>query len=77
MTGSTQTKSNRKNYHAVLNAYDEYGKRRLKWVDTKIPKAGNNKRLANKKFVEILVEYDENGVDLTKDMYFSDFMEHG
>ena len=75
MTGSIQVKNNRKNYYAVLNVYDEEGKRKLKWVDTRVPKAGNNKRLANKRLVEILAEYDRDGVDATKDMHFAEFME--
>ena len=34
MTGSIQIKKDRKNYYAVLNFYDESGKRRPKWIDT-------------------------------------------
>jgi integrase len=74
MTGSIQTKKDRKNYYAVLNVYNEDGERKLKWVDTGVPTKGNNKRLANKRLQEILVEYGENGVDITKDVYFTDFM---
>ncbi|MDR2168143.1 MAG: phage integrase SAM-like domain-containing protein [Clostridiales bacterium] len=74
MTGSIQTKTNRKNYFAVINVYDEHGKRRLKWIDTGIPTKGNNKRLANKRLQEILVEYANSGIDVTKDEYFTDFM---
>jgi len=75
MTGSIQTKKDRKNYYAVLNVYDEHGKRKLKWIDTGISKSGNNKRLANKRLCEIIAEYDNNDVDVTKDAYFAEFME--
>jgi len=76
MTGSIQTKSNRKNYYAVLNIYDEHGKRKLKWVDTGVPVAGNNKRLANKRLAEILVEYDKDGIDVTKNTDFVNLLEN-
>jgi hypothetical protein len=33
VTGSIQVKDGRANYFAVLNAYNESGKRKLKWVD--------------------------------------------
>ena len=71
MTGSIQVKSNRKNYYAVLNAYDESGNRKLKWVDTGVPIKGNNKRKANARLQEILSEYGENGVDVTKNTDFA------
>lgn len=74
MTGSVQTKSNRKNYFAVLNIYDENGKRKLKWVDTGVPIKGNNKRKANVRLQEILSKYDESGINSTKDTNFTDFM---
>ena len=75
MTGSIQVKKGRKNYFAVLNVYDDLGKRKLKWVDTGVLVAGNNKRAANKRLAEILVEYGEGGIDLTKDSDFADFMQ--
>ena len=74
MTGSIQQKNDRKNYYAVLNVYDESGKRKLKWVDAGIPTKGNNKRLANKRLAEILSEYSDGGIDITKDELFTDFM---
>ena len=75
MTGSIQTKSNRKNYFAVLNAYDENGKRKPKWVDTGIPIKGNNIRKAKTKLQELLAEYDETGIDINKDTCFIIFLE--
>jgi len=75
MTGSILTKNGRKNYYAVLNVYGEDSKRRRKWIDTGVPVAGNNKRLANKRLQEILSEYSNGYVDLTKDASFINFME--
>ena len=75
MTGSIQTKKGRANYYAVINAYDSNGKRKLKWIDTGIPVKGNNKRKANAKLKELLVEYGDNHIDIIKDDYFTDFME--
>jgi len=75
MTGSIQTKKGRANYYAVINAYDCNGKRKLKWIDTGIPVKGNNKRKANAKLTELLVEYNSNDVNLCKDVDFIDFME--
>jgi len=75
MTGSIQIKSGRANYYAILNAYDSNGKRKLKWIDTGIPVKGNNKRKANAKLKELLVEYSDNHIDIIKDDYFTDFME--
>lgn len=73
MTGSIQVKKGRQNYFAVLNAYDDNGKRKLKWIDTGIPVKGNNKRKADAKLKELLVLYDENNVDLSKDILVVDF----
>ena len=75
MTGSIQTKSNRRNYFAVLNIYDEHGKRKLKWIDTGVAVKGNNKRMANKRLQEILLEYGDDGVDFTKDGLFTDYIQ--
>jgi len=74
MTGTITTKTGRKNYYAVLNVYDETGKRKRKWIDTGVAVEGHNKRKANARLVEILAEYSRNDVDLTKDMIFMDFM---
>jgi len=74
MTGSIQQKSNRRNYFALLNVYDEQGKRKQKWVDTGVPVKGNNKRVANKRLQEILLEHGRDGVDMTKDGLFVDFL---
>jgi len=75
MTGSLQSKKGRSNYYAVLSYYDDNGKRKQKWVDTKIPTKGNNKRKADAKLTEILAEYSTKGIDLNRDIEFLDFME--
>jgi len=74
MTGSLQIKKGRKNYYAVLNVYDDAGKRKPKWIDTDVPVKGNNKRKAESKLKELLAMYSENRVDLSKDVAFIDFM---
>ena len=75
MTGSIQTKKGRANYYAVLNVYDDNGKRKQKWIDTEIPVKGNNKRKADAKLKELLAEYSTNGVNLNRDVLFISFME--
>jgi len=74
MTGSIQTKKGRTNYFAVLNIYDDFGKRKPKWIDTGITVKGNNKRKADAKLNEILVEYNTAKIDLSKDIVFTEFM---
>ncbi|MCL2399502.1 MAG: site-specific integrase [Defluviitaleaceae bacterium] len=74
MTGSIQKKKDRPNYYAVLNIYDDNGKRKLKWIDTGIPTKGNNKRKSEAKLKEILVKYTTDGIDIGKDIYFTDYM---
>ena len=72
--GSIQTKSGGKNYYAVINGNDENGNRKQKWVNTGIPTKGNNKRRAETRLAEILAEYGKDGVDITKEAYFTEFM---
>ena len=74
MTGSIQAKKGRANYFAVLNTYDNCGKRKLKWIDTGIPVKGNNKRKADTKLRELLVEYSKNQIDFYKDIAFTTFI---
>jgi len=75
MTGSIQVKKGRSNYYAVLNIYDGNGKRKPKWIDTHVPVKGNNKRKADAKLNELLLEYKDGHVNFSKDIYFADFME--
>jgi len=74
MTGTILTKAKRKNYYAVLNIYGDDGKRRRKWVDTGIPVKGGKKGDATKFLTNLLAEYNDTGVDVTKDVLFVDFM---
>ena len=77
MTGSIQAKSDKPYYYAVLNTYDEHGKRKPKWISTGVPVKGNNKRKANEALKKILAEYDlkiENKIDLALDVPFTDFI---
>jgi len=76
MTGSIQEKKGRKYYYAVLNTYNAEGKRKLKWINTGIPVKGNNKRKANEKLKELLVDNSRYNIDPTKDVYFNDYMLH-
>jgi len=75
MTGFLNTKDGRKNYYAILNVYDDNGKRKPKWIDTGVPVKGNNKKKAEAKLKEILVNFQEGGIDINKDTGFLDFME--
>ena len=77
MTGILQAKKGRPNYYIVLDYLNEVtGERKRKWLSTDIPTAGNNKRRANERLKEILVEYDSPKIDLSKDAMFTDFMEN-
>ena len=72
MTGSLQIKNN--TYYAVLNSKDEFGKRKLKWINTGIPSRGSKKE-AEKALRSILKEWEskKTGSDLNK-IRFCDFM---
>ena len=58
ITASLQIKNNI--YQVVLNYKDINGKRKQKWVSTGLTAKGNNKRLANQKMQEILVDFKES-----------------
>ena len=73
MTGSLQTKNGF--YHAVLNYKDELGKRKQKWISTDIPVTGNNKRRAEARLREILVEVEQQKTVYSADMLFLDWVE--
>ena len=55
MTGSLQIKNDK--YYIVLNTY-ENGKRRVKWIPTDLPVAGNKNR-ARRMYLEVLGKYDQ------------------
>ena len=71
MTGSLQIKSNI--YYAVLNYKDELGKRKQKWISTDIPAVGNNKRRAESRLREMLVEVEQQKTVYSADMLFLDW----
>lgn len=72
MTGSLQIKGN--TYYAVLNLYDENGKRKPKWISTKLSVDGNNKRRAEKALRDILKGYEDKKVDYSGDIDFADWI---
>jgi len=72
-TGSLQIKGG--TYYAVLRIPDETGREKQKWISTKIKVAGNNKRLANQKFREILSSYEQQKISYSKDIAFVDWIE--
>ena len=74
MTGTVQIKKNRPNYYIVLDYTDSTGKRKRPWITTDIPVKGNNKRLANAKLKEVLSEYENKQIDLSKDILFTNFI---
>lgn len=75
MTATLQIKKNRPNYYVLIRYKDETtGKERQKWIQTDIAVKGNNKRKAEKKLREVLAEYEQDGVDLGKDILFTDFI---
>jgi hypothetical protein len=76
MTGILQIKKDRPNYFIVLDYVDDTCTRKRKWVTTDIPVAGNNKRKANERLKEVLAEYEQQKVDLSKDALFVDFMQN-
>lgn len=80
LTGSLQIKKGI--YYAVVNLYDDKGKRKPKWVSTKL-KVKGNKRLAEQKLKEIIAELEKTTINnkprdntLAKyyDMLFCDYM---
>jgi len=73
MTGSLQKKNNK--YYAVVGITDETGKRKLKWVNTGVKVAGNNKREANKRLREILAELETLETVSPTDTLFVEWIE--
>ena len=70
-----ETNLNRPNYYIVLAYKDEFtGKNKTKWIITDISTKGNNKRLTNEKLQEVLSEYQEHGIVISKDVSFTVFI---
>lgn len=72
MTGSLQIKNGK--YYAVIRIPDEFGIERQKWVSTGITEAGNNKRDANRRLREILVEMEQKKITYSTDILFVDWI---
>ena len=80
ITGSLQKK--KVLYYAVLNLYDDYGKRKPKWIPTGYTIKGNKKK-AEEKLEQFKIEYeqkskiqlrDPNIYDKYKNILFCDYM---
>lgn len=80
ITGSLQKKKGL--YYAVLNLYDNYGKRKPKWIPTGYTIKGNKKK-AEEKLEQFKIEYeqkskiqlrDPNIYDKYKNILFCDYM---
>lgn len=67
MTGSLQIKKDK--YFAVLNIYDQNGKRKQKWLTTGLAVKGNKKK-AEQLLREYLREYEVKAELLTLICYF-------
>lgn len=72
MTASLQIKNNK--YYVVVQWKPEGGKRKQKWIGTKLTVDGNNKRKAEQMRLEILNEYREKIALNDNDMLFSDYL---
>lgn len=73
MTATLQIKKDRPNYYILIRYKDEAGKERQKWITTDIPIKGNNKRKADTRLKEVLSEYEQQKIDLSRDIMFVDF----
>lgn len=80
ITGSLQKKKGL--YYAVLNVYDEYGKRKPKWIPTGYSIKGNKKK-AEEKLEQFKIEYEQKSkiqlrnpdvYDKYKNILFCDYM---
>lgn len=72
MTGSLQIKNGR--YYAVINLHIN-GKRKQKWIDTKLAVKGN-KIKAEKFLREQIAFYEKQSCAVLNDMLFSDYIRH-
>jgi len=75
MTATVSIKKGRPNYFVLLRYKDEAnGKKIQKWISTDIPVKGNNKRRAEERKNEVLAEYKNRKVDLSKNVLFTVFV---
>lgn len=75
ITGSIQIKNNK--LWIVVNLYDEDGKRKPKWIDTRLPERGN-KRKAEKLLADYLADYNKMNIPystLTVADYFTQWLD--
>jgi len=76
MTATIQTKKDRSTYYILLRYKDATTEKKVqKWITTDIPIKGNNKRKAEEKRKEILSELEQQKIDLSNDVLFTDFMQ--
>jgi len=74
INGNIYTKKGSPYYWIVLDYNDTYGERKKKWKNTHIPIKGDNKRLVKAKLKEVLAEFENQKIDLSKDILFTVFM---
>ena len=72
-TGSLQIKDGA--YYVVVRLPDETGRKKTKWIHTGVKVAGNNKRLANEKKLEILVKIEQQKIIYSEDILFIDWID--
>ena len=66
VTGSLQVRYG--TYYAVLRIPDNKGKKKQKWIPTGINATGNNKKEANTRLRELIIEYDRQKVVYTAEI---------
>ena len=75
MTATLQIKKDRPNYYILVRYQDEITrKERQKWITTDISVKGNNKRKAEEKRKEVLLELESQKTDLSRDILFIIFI---
>ena len=78
MKGSLQIKNGK--YYAVISTKDEYGKYKKIWINTGFEIKGNKKK-AEQKLNELLIEYDNGEIlqnkrnDHSNDILFGDYLQ--
>ena len=72
VTGSLQVKS--ETYYAVVRIPDDIGRIKQKWISTGVKATGRNKREANTKLREIVVEIDQQKIVYSSEMKFIDWI---
>lgn len=74
MNATVQIKKDRPYYYVVLDYRDNSGNRKKKWITTDIPIKGNNKRKTEERRKEVLTEYEQKNIDLSKEVLFTVFI---